>query len=98
MIVLRAVRVDADTGTETELGEVRMLEAGAGVFSYLETAEGAGVMRDVRRRLGSDALISSAEAKPRPECKCTGRVRYVGRPSRMVLNPDCPRHGVRSLL
>jgi hypothetical protein len=50
MIVLRAVRVDSDTGTEVELGEVRMLEAGAGVFSYLETAEGAGVMRDVRRR------------------------------------------------
>jgi hypothetical protein len=75
MIVLRAVRVDADTGTEVELGEVRMLEAGAGVFSYLETAEGAGVMRDVRRRLGveRDAVHAAkpiVKARPRGCLAC----------------------------
>jgi hypothetical protein len=69
VIVLRAVRVDSDTGTEVELGEVRMLEAGAGVFSYLETAEGAGVMRDVRRRLeGERDEIDAKQRAYRRKC------------------------------
>lgn len=49
MIRIRVTRVE-DTGAETDLGEVRMAELGA-VASYRETADGAGVMRDVRAAL-----------------------------------------------
>jgi hypothetical protein len=64
VIVLRAVRVE-DTGEETELGEVRMLEAGAGVYSYLETPTGAGVMRDLRRRLESEPAPEERMRRPK---------------------------------
>lgn len=49
MIVLRAVRVE-DDGAETDLGEVRLTEAGA-VFSHLSTLDGGGVIADLRSRL-----------------------------------------------
>jgi hypothetical protein len=74
VIVLRAVRVE-DNGaeTETDLGEIRMSEAGA-VYSHLETADGAagGVMRSVvdRLRVRTDAvpvLRPPAKAKRRGE-------------------------------
>lgn len=46
MIRISVTRVE-DNGAETELGEIRMAELGA-VASYRETADGAGVMPDVR--------------------------------------------------
>lgn len=49
MIRIQVTRVE-DNGAETDLGEVRMAELGA-VASYRETADGAGVMRDVRSAL-----------------------------------------------
>lgn len=54
MIVLRAVRVE-DTGAETELGEVRLAEVGAGVFAHSATPEGHAVIADLRERLRAPA-------------------------------------------
>jgi hypothetical protein len=53
VIVLRAVRVE--DGSETELGEVRLTEAGT-VYSHLSTAEGGGVVGDLVSRLRSDQV------------------------------------------
>lgn len=50
MISVKVTRTDEDTGAEVECGEVRLLETGV-VFSYRETADGAGVMRAVVARL-----------------------------------------------
>lgn len=50
MIVLRAVRVDDETGTEADLGEVRLTEVGA-VFAHSSTPEGQGVVADVVERM-----------------------------------------------
>lgn len=49
MIRIHVTRIE-DNGAETELGEIKMAELGA-VASYKETADGAGVMRDVRAAL-----------------------------------------------
>ena len=65
MIVLRAVRVE-DTGTETELGEVRLTETGSGVYSHLSTAEGGPVIADVVERLRARAPVLRPLAKAHP--------------------------------
>lgn len=57
MIRIHVTRVE-DTGAETELGELRLAELGA-VASYRETADGAGVMPDVRAALQALAAPST---------------------------------------
>jgi len=49
MIRIRVTRTE-DDGREVDLGEISLVELGA-VASYRETADGAGVMRDVRAAL-----------------------------------------------
>lgn len=61
MISIRVVRVE-DNGAETDLGEIRMAELGA-VASYRETADGAGVMRDVRAALSCLSHTALAEVR-----------------------------------
>jgi len=63
MIRIHVTRVE-DNGAETDLGEIRMVEIGA-VASYRETADGAGVMRDVRAALSclSRASVDAVRAQ-----------------------------------
>lgn len=94
MIVLRAVRVE-DTGAETELGEIRMTEVGA-VYSHLETAEGAGVIRDLVGRVRSEAppaVKARRRAYDRDRCTCPRHGMYDS--GRTGWDPGCSEHGVR---
>lgn len=65
MIRLVVTRVE-DDGTETSLGEVRLAEVGAGVFSHLSTAEGSRVVADIVSRLhGGSGRTTVAVVAPR---------------------------------
>lgn len=96
MIRITVTRVE-DDGAETDMGEVRLVEAGADVYSHLSTSEGGGVMTDLLERLRANAPRPLRPlAKSKPACTC-GIVRRLGKPARIALNPDCLRHGLRSL-
>lgn len=50
MIRIHVTRVE-DSGAETDLGELRMVESGAPIVAYRETADGHSIMRDLRAAL-----------------------------------------------
>lgn len=51
MIRLHVTRLDDASGVETELGELRLAELGARPAVYRETADGAGIMPELRTAL-----------------------------------------------
>ncbi len=63
MIVLRVTRTE-DDGTETELGEVRMLEVGV-VSSHIAKPDGVAVVSDMVERLRGGRVDIAA-----PVCPC----------------------------
>lgn len=69
---------DDGTGRVEDLGELRMLELGAPVATYRETAEGRGIMRDVRAALA--ALTPQALALVRWEARRSVRRRLPANP------------------
>jgi hypothetical protein len=66
VIRIHVTRTDEDTGRIVDLGEIRMIEVGS-VFMYRETADGAGVMRDIRAALAclSRANVDAVRAAVR---------------------------------
>lgn len=91
MIRIRVSRVeDSGSRVETELGELRFAELGAAPAAYSETAEGSGVMRDVRAALACLAP-DTLRAVRAAACLCVPVYQY-GKPSLRALDGDCPVH------